>query len=391
MDSKMWKSSSNTLTAWPGVFRIVVFGEHSGTKALFNGDVNAKFNLCLYHNRGHFDVIKSPAQFFDRRFYCIDCETPFSQKNTHTMHCRIKCLRCLRMGHGFPCQPKDGESVQCAVCRLTFNNYDCYNHHLKHVCTEYRYCDTCRLIYRPSKLAKRGGNRCGTNLCRTCNSYHKAHEQCFIPQLELNKKKKKKRKNKKGEEEEEEEKDHRLVAFDFESVIHEKITEVKERHSPNYASMQITCTKCIAKGHWDNFEKTTCYVCGPQKHFEFGAWELEEGKTVVDALLEVLLAKLPKGFITFAGISIIEVRIAKTRRFNALTIRDSVMLFPMKLAERPSTFDLRRNGKLIMAKTFFPYRYNRAENYGVRRESLPPPTDYIPEAMSKKEKKAFTE
>jgi hypothetical protein len=96
---------------------------------------------------------------------------------------------------------------------------------------------------------------------------------------------------------------------------------------------------------------------------------------------------MPK--ITARGNKIIEVRIPKTRNLNALTIRDSVMLFPMKLADCPKTFDLRRNGELILAKTFFPYRYNRAENYGVCRSGLPPPTDYIPEAMAKKEKKAF--
>ncbi|KAH7696057.1 hypothetical protein AAVH_36875, partial [Aphelenchoides avenae] len=222
-----------------------------------------------------------------------------------------------------------------------------------------------------------------------------------------------------GEEEEEEEVHHRLVAFDFESEIHEKINAVKERHSPNYVSVHITCTKCIAEGDWDNFAKTTCAVCGPQKVFKFGAWELPEDETVVTKLLEVLLEKLPRGFHTFAyahnggkydtpfilkaitarggtmpkitarGNKIIEVRIAKTRHFNAVTIRDSVMLFPMKLAECPETFDLKRNGELIMAKSFFPYRFNRAENYGVRREGLPPMTDYIPETMGKKEKKQF--
>jgi len=55
-----------------------------------------------------------------------------------------------------------------------------------------------------------------------------------------------------------------------------------------------------ALGDWENFEKTDCEVCGPKKHYEFGAWELPEGKTVVDAMLEVLLAELPKGFKTFA-------------------------------------------------------------------------------------------
>ena len=46
--------------------------------------------------------------------------------------------------------------------------------------------------------------------------------------------------------------------------------------------------------------KTTCAVCGPQKVFKFGAWELGEDETVVTKLLEVFLKKLPGGFHTFA-------------------------------------------------------------------------------------------
>ncbi|KAH7694817.1 hypothetical protein AAVH_38131, partial [Aphelenchoides avenae] len=58
--------------AHEGLFRLVIFGERSGHKTLFNGGVNAKNNLYLYHNNGHFDVMKSPAQFFDRKYYCVD-------------------------------------------------------------------------------------------------------------------------------------------------------------------------------------------------------------------------------------------------------------------------------------------------------------------------------
>lgn len=95
--------------------------------------------------------------------------------------------------------------------------------------------------------------------------------------------------------------------------------------------------------------------------------------------------------ITSVGNKIMEMRIAKTKNFNKVIFRDSLLLFPMKLDDCPKTFDLRRNGCLLEGKSRFPYAYNRAENYGVRRESLPPSTDYLPVKMSKDEKAKFME
>ncbi|KAH7705853.1 hypothetical protein AAVH_26935 [Aphelenchoides avenae] len=356
-----------------GLFRLVIFGERSGHKTLFNGGVNAKNNLYLYHNNGHFDVMKSPAQFFDRKYYCVDCEAPFANVEQHTIHCRIKCAYCLRMGHEKPCKPDSVTNEYCADCKRHFYNRVCFEEHKKMACRYIHYCHNCeRLIVSATQ---------------------RPEAATFATNAGV-------------------ERPYRLVSYDFEAEIHKKAAANKKLHEPNYVSVHITCTDCIAKGTWENFEQKDCKICGPKKHWKFGAWELPEGRTVIDGLLELLLNELPKGYpvyayahnaakydiqftlkgickrrgirpkITSVGNKIMEVRIAKTKNFNKVIFRDSLLLFPMKLDDCPKTFDLQRNGRLLEGKSRFPYAYNRGENYGVRRKGLPPPEDYLLAKMS---------
>ncbi|KAH7696259.1 hypothetical protein AAVH_36673, partial [Aphelenchoides avenae] len=312
-----------------GLFRIVVFGEKSGHKTLFNGGVNAKNNIYLYHNNGHYDVMKSPAQFFDRKYYCVDCEAPFGNVESHTIHCRIKCAYCLRMGPEKPCKPDGVTNEYCSDCKRVFYDRTCFEEHKKMACRYIHYCHNCEKAYRVSKANARGGHICNERWCRTCKRHHLTHEPCYIPTLKIG-----------------DGKPYRLVSYDFEAEIHKKVAVNKKQHEPNYVSVHITCTGCIAKGTWENFEQTDCKICGPKKHWKFGAWELPEGRTVIDALLELLLNNLPKGYpvyayahnaakydvhftlkgickrrgirprITSVGNKIMEVRIAKTKNFN---------------------------------------------------------------------------
>ncbi|KAH7684702.1 hypothetical protein AAVH_40790, partial [Aphelenchoides avenae] len=390
--------------SWQGLFRLVIFGERSGHKTLFNGGVNAKNNIFLYHSNGHYDVMKSPAQFFDRVYYCVDCEAPFAKMEFHTIHCRIKCAYCLRMGHKKPCQPDGVTHEYCVDCKRTFYNRACFEEHKKMACRYIHYCHNCAKAYRVSSAKARGGHICNERWCRTCKRCHLAHEPCYIPTLKIG-----------------EGTPYRIASYDFEAEIHKKVAVNKKQHEPNYVSVHITCTDCIAKGTWEDFEQTDCKICGPKKHWKFGAWELPEDRTVVDALLELLLNNLPKGYpvyayahnaakydvhftlkgickrrgirpkITSVGNKIMELRVAKTKNFNKVVFRDSLLLFPMKLDDCPKTFDLRRNGRPLEGKSRFPYAYNRAENYGVRRDGLPPPNDYLLEKMSKAEKASFME
>lgn len=195
----------------------------------------------------------------------------------------------------------------------------------------------------------------------------------------------------------------------------------------------------VISGNWENFEQRTCRICGPRKHFKLGAWELTDeesgrGINVADKLLEFLLRGLPRGFKTYAyahngnfsvrftfpettnlgakydahpilksvckrpgirpevtasGNKIMEIRIKGTKGFNEVTLRDSCLLFPMKLDECPKTFDLKRFGKKMEGKSWFPYLYNRAENYGLRHHGLPPPDDYLIKTKTKAQREAF--
>ncbi|KAH7703161.1 hypothetical protein AAVH_29675, partial [Aphelenchoides avenae] len=269
--------------SWQGLFRLVIFGDKSGQKTLFNGGVNAKNNIFLYHNDGHYDVMKSPAQFFDRKYYCVDCEAPFGNVEQHTIHCRIKCAYCLRMGHQKPCQPDGVTNEYCVSCKRTFYNKRCFEEHKKMACRYIHYCHNCEKAYRVSNTRATGGHVCHERWCRTCKRHHLSHEPCYIPTLKIG-----------------EGTPYRIASYDFEAQIHKEVTAKKKLHEPNYVSVHITCTDCITKGTWEDFERTDCKICGPKKHWKFGAWELPEGRTVVDALLELLLNNLPKGYPVYA-------------------------------------------------------------------------------------------
>uniref|UniRef100_A0A183C791 DNA-directed DNA polymerase n=1 Tax=Globodera pallida TaxID=36090 RepID=A0A183C791_GLOPA len=52
------------------------------------------------------------------------------------------------------------------------------------------------------------------------------------------------------------------------------------------------------------------------------------------------------------------------------------MLSQNRLAELPKTLELE-----IPAKLYFPHKYNKNENFGVRRDILPPFEDYCPGTM----------
>lgn len=220
---------------YPETFRIVIFGEKSGHKSLYNGGVISKYNLILYHNNCHYDVIKSAAQFFDRRNYCIDCEVPYSHKEQHTQHCRMKCGACLRFGQGkvmrargvYRCKPDGHTNITCADCHRTFESQICYDEHLKHACRYMHHCLKCGHDYR---VRAKTPHICYTSFCKNCHVYHGKWQKCFIPTLEISP----------------DALPYRITSIDFESEIHEKVSVNKEKHKVNYVSMHITCTECIA-------------------------------------------------------------------------------------------------------------------------------------------------
>ena len=65
-------------------------------------------------------------------------------------------------------------------------------------------------------------------------------------------------------------------------------------------------------------------------------------------------------------------------------LRDSWLLMQGKLADLPKTFNLD-----VLAKLYFPHKFNIEENFGRYLPCLPPIEDYFPKAMKPEDYKKF--
>ncbi|KAL3071834.1 hypothetical protein niasHT_031025 [Heterodera trifolii] len=76
------------------------------------------------------------------------------------------------------------------------------------------------------------------------------------------------------------------------------------------------------------------------------------------------------------GLKIFEFRVQHSRKHSMLIWRDSCLIMPIALAELKKTFNLDCDDK-----PFFPYAFNRKENYTLRMENLPDESEYEPGTM----------
>ncbi|KAH7710411.1 hypothetical protein AAVH_22300 [Aphelenchoides avenae] len=160
-------------------------------------------------------------------------------------------------------------------------------------------------------------------------------------------------------------------------------------HEVNYIAAIVMCSECIDQWTGADYENQKCEICGPQKVFKCGEWELPEGRDVVDEFLNFLLHELPSGYptyayahnggrydgafmlqklqarpklrptVTSAGHKYFQISVRQSKHNNAVSFRDSCFLFPMKLEDAPGAYDLP-----VKPKGDFPYLYNMRENYG---------------------------
>ncbi|KAL3110837.1 hypothetical protein niasHT_014774 [Heterodera trifolii] len=76
------------------------------------------------------------------------------------------------------------------------------------------------------------------------------------------------------------------------------------------------------------------------------------------------------------GNHLLEMKARKRGAITTTIFRDSYKLIPIKLASFVKTFGLQIDG--VDNKKYFPHKFNKAANYGVVLDSLPPLEDYYP-------------
>ncbi|KAL3074551.1 hypothetical protein niasHT_034888 [Heterodera trifolii] len=87
------------------------------------------------------------------------------------------------------------------------------------------------------------------------------------------------------------------------------------------------------------------------------------------------------------GNHLLEMKARKTGVYTTTVFRDSYKLIPIKLANFVKTFGLEIEG--VDNKKYFPYKFNKAENYGTVLDTLPPMEDYYPGGLFPAERAKF--
>uniref|UniRef100_A0A183CML4 DNA-directed DNA polymerase n=1 Tax=Globodera pallida TaxID=36090 RepID=A0A183CML4_GLOPA len=370
---------------FPGKYRIAAFEKSAdprrSIRVIWKGPMGREAVVPIFLENNHWDGLKNYVCFFNRgRNFCIDCECFYDKDVKHTYECKARCYYCNRVG-GMPCTKERGVKIECPKCRRYFYNQQCYNYHQGHqTCNIWKRCVECNKTYLFNPKSK---HECGEIFCRSCGICHHPKRGCFIKPIVVK-----------------EEKDiYRIVVWDSETSQDKTYKGEQKEHVINYISARVTCTECCDDGN-----RMDCRICGTEREKD---WSEAEGHEPTKEFLEWILAAFDKKYKTYLfahnagrfdghfvfnylcragkspmplinGLKIYEFTVQNSKKHSMLIWRDSCLLMPVKLETMKATFNLDCEDK-----PFFPYYYNKKENYNTHLPHLPPMEDYSPGSMKK--------
>ncbi|KAL3080128.1 hypothetical protein niasHS_013800 [Heterodera schachtii] len=205
---------------------------------------------------------------------------------------------------------------------------------------------------------------------------------------------------------------YRILCWDTETRLEHLQEAGHQRHKVNHLSVNITCTECCDSATGECVECAICtteegVLCrkkdwseanGDEPLRDFVEWVLRawsnKHKTYLWAhnssrfdghfVLKYLGETSRRPDVVMNGLKIYEFRLQHSRQNSLLIWRDSCLLMPVRLDQLPKTFNLD-----CAEKPFFPYAFNRRENYGVRLPHLPPIEDYCAGSMKREKYDKF--
>ncbi|KAL3095127.1 hypothetical protein niasHT_027946 [Heterodera trifolii] len=381
---------------YPGEYKIFIFNDYQMRPITKSDVTDYQFPILLYHNNNHFDGIKTISKFFNKKNYCLSCESPYYKKIAHSLKCTSLCHGCREVGVDYPCEPQQGYVKKCDHCNNTFYNNSCYERHLhKDLCTKFQRCEDC-------------------GFCKLCKQFHIKEEEddgmnpctkCFIQPLKQQRIK-----------------PYRIIVYDFEATQDKKV-ENRFEHEVNFAAAAIICTDCIINGDWNkSLQGKKCQICGPHRTITFSPFDYME--TTVDQkvitqqplreFVQWLLFDHTKKFPTVAfahfggrydmtmiikevlaqgihnpdiikqGNRLYELKIRENEHGPLTIFHDSYNLMPIKLSGLIKSFGLH-----IKDKQHFPHMFNKSANYHNVLPHLPPREDYCPNQKKKADLQKF--
>ncbi|XP_055342667.1 uncharacterized protein LOC129591156 isoform X2 [Paramacrobiotus metropolitanus] len=354
-------------------YQIIVVSVDHANLIVFSGKVQPKQIILLHHDH-HFDVLKSLAAFFRKKYWCYACNKGYSERADH--RCSNMCKCCLRSS----CPSDPCSMVHCNDCNRAFFGPDCYAHHKigpmkgrpkrRSICSLIQICKDCLRIVSMKRRKNGNTHQCGEIFCKTCkvhalpDSHH-----CFMRPHQVN------------AEELELNENASFLYFDFETYVGENNDLV-----PNLAVVQdddgnewvfpaedaplggdvtdALCTFLFNEEHRDHF-----IIAHNFKSFD--------GYFILNWLLKN--GVVPKVILNGGKILQLDVPLLNIR------FRDSINYNPQSLAKWPATF-----GLPDISKGTFPHRFNRKENWD-QVVPFPSMDEYGYQGMNTKSKDSFRE
>ena len=336
----------------------------------------------------------------------------------------------------------------CTGCNKTFTNSSCYAHHLgRKLCNKSKQCVDCGVIYGVANskanykkhlskqknkrittanneeesgsdeienehrevedyiLNEKQGHVCGTSWCTRCNGLHAKTVQCFIQKYDIPKIP-----------------NYRIIVWDIESIQEEQVGPKKFEHEPNFIVAYVFCRDCMESGKWNiSLAPGDCKACGEHRSFSWSQMFFEGTEFDQSMVTENVIGQFVKWFLGLSneyenllyahnsgrydghfvikelinehhiipktirqGLKYYEIKVKKSKKVCASSLRDSLNLFMMALDKLPKAFNLD-----VESKPFFPYLFNKKSNYNTTLPHLPPKEDYLCNQMFKAKRIEF--
>uniref|UniRef100_A0A1I8BQI9 DNA-directed DNA polymerase n=1 Tax=Meloidogyne hapla TaxID=6305 RepID=A0A1I8BQI9_MELHA len=138
----------NNKYAGQHIIKVFIFGSLGHYEPEYKyGPDNFDTPIILYYKDEHFDEEKKTGGLFGQP-YCLYCEKVYERDITHKISCKARCLKCARVGPGFPCKMVAAFNKICQLCSKIFYNNNCYQHHLQSgFCRVSKQCEKCGVVW----------------------------------------------------------------------------------------------------------------------------------------------------------------------------------------------------------------------------------------------------
>ena len=209
--------------------------------------------IYLHLHQNHFDVITSLIRFFNTKYFCTMCFTPYQHRQTHS--CKDHCIVCKKSG----CEITD-DRITCRDCHMVCRSLKCslihkdpymykigkLNGQSPAPCDFFWRCTTCMSVIKVSER-KPSEHRCTEYKCKMCSEYVLGQHRCYIRAQSVSNK------------------PFKYIHFDFE-CMQDEIISCKEGYTPSVCQNweRDVCGTISQDGQTMNCDKgynTRCTKC----------------------------------------------------------------------------------------------------------------------------------